>query len=679
MTRFLLTQGPDLVVAVGAHDQIDAPSDTLSAGDVLIAAPWSDTSLVLEDGNHFDLSAPLVMRGIHSVYDHSVGDSVITLRDGLDLTLHLGGDSATVYGAHDADTIIGGPGGFATIYLGSARETVVAGTSGASVVMQAQDAGARIDGRGVTTMTLTGQAGERVHLGAEVRGVGELDVTSGGLRVNLRGAGIAAVALSAQQVFVSLSSQTTLVTDYAGGNTIRFTVPGQTLRLANAGSGPGLPADHVLDFGKGDTIDIDLPYGAYEELTYDPITGDAQLTDSRSGVSQLLYLPPELGGLTLAPDTGLPDGDTGTLLSLGPIGAYPPPNPIQAPCFAAGTRVLSERGWVAVEALAVGDVLITRAGQSRVLRWIGHRGIDCRRHAHPVHVQPVQIEAEAFGAGLPSRAIHLSPDHAVFVDEVLIPVKYLVNGATIRQVSVERVRYFHLELDSHDVVLAEGLAVESYLDTGNRHQFANTGTMVALHARFAHTPGAATCAPLVTGGPIVQAVRARLLAIARQAGHQMTTDPDLHLCVGDQRIWGRLGGDVWRCWVPPDPSALRIVSRASAPADCELASDDRRRLGVALAGLTLRSRSAVRRIGPDDAGWGAGFFATERDAFHAWRWSDGNGHLDPALWRGIEGPFQLDLHLFATLRYRLPLTGSAEIGGGAAGVVGLDGSGRRAV
>ncbi len=69
----------------------------------------------------------------------------------------------------------------------------------------------------------------------------------------------------------------------------------------------------------------------------------------------------------------------------------------------------------------------------------------------------------------------LSPDHAVFVDDVLVPVRHLINGSTIVQEPVAEVTYYHVELATHDVILAEGLPCESYLDTGNRAVFVNGG------------------------------------------------------------------------------------------------------------------------------------------------------------------------------------------------------------
>ena len=50
-----------------------------------------------------------------------------------------------------------------------------------------------------------------------------------------------------------------------------------------------------------------------------------------------------------------------------------------------------------------------------------------------------------------------SPDHAVFIDGVLIPVRYLINGRTIVQEPADEVTYYHVELPRHDVIFAEGL------------------------------------------------------------------------------------------------------------------------------------------------------------------------------------------------------------------------------
>jgi hypothetical protein len=149
-------------------------------------------------------------------------------------------------------------------------------------------------------------------------------------------------------------------------------------------------------------------------------------------------------------------------------------------CFAAGTRILTERGAVPVERLAVGDQAVTAAGARRAIIWIGSRRIDCRRHAQPDMVRPIRIAAEAFGPGQPARDLILSPDHAIFAEDVLIPVKHLVNGISIRQTDADVITYFHVELATHEILLAEALPVESYIDGGDRTAF-GAGGAVALH------------------------------------------------------------------------------------------------------------------------------------------------------------------------------------------------------
>ena len=71
--------------------------------------------------------------------------------------------------------------------------------------------------------------------------------------------------------------------------------------------------------------------------------------------------------------------------------------------------------------------------------WIGRREVDCTRHPKPRKVWPVRVAAGAFGPGRPHTDLFLSPDHAVYVNEVLIPIRHLINGSTIAQVPVDRV------------------------------------------------------------------------------------------------------------------------------------------------------------------------------------------------------------------------------------------------
>jgi Hint domain-containing protein len=134
--------------------------------------------------------------------------------------------------------------------------------------------------------------------------------------------------------------------------------------------------------------------------------------------------------------------------------------------------------------------------------------IDCRNYPKPRRVWPVRIAPHAFGPGMPARPLFLSPDHAVFAGEVLIPVRHLIDGRVIRQVESTVVTYWHLELDSHDVVLAEGLTAESFL--GDRERFASMWRLGLFPDLTALRWEAHGYAPLVVTGPALERVRARL-------------------------------------------------------------------------------------------------------------------------------------------------------------------------
>ena len=192
----------------------------------------------------------------------------------------------------------------------------------------------------------------------------------------------------------------------------------------------------------------------------------------------------------------------------------------QVTCFAAGTLIETDRGPVAVEALREGDRVVTSEdARCEPIVWIGRRAVDCRPHPRPEQVWPVRVRRGAFGPRQPVRDLYLSPDHAVFVNDVLVPVKYLVNGSSIAQVRRKTVMYYHVELPQHELILAEGLAVESYLDVGDRSNFENGGGVVALFPNFTslkwETEG---CAPLVVTGPELEAARAVVSDRLRRPG-----------------------------------------------------------------------------------------------------------------------------------------------------------------
>ncbi len=295
-----------------------------------------------------------------------------------------------------------------------------------------------------------------------------------------------------------------------------------------------------------------------------------------------------------------------------------------AACFAAGTRILTARGETPIESIAPGDLVPTRlARKLRKVIWTGSRRVRPGTHPRPWDVQPVRVRAGAFGDGLPRRDLILSPDHSLFIERTrnLVPVRYLLNGASIAQEEVDAITWHHLELDAHDAVLAEGLAAESYLDTGNRSAFGDAGLVVMHFAPDAMERWAkAGCAPLLTSGPDLVAERQRLRVIAQALGHETTDDPAFRLL--DDR---RLDVPCFRggALIEAPLQGLRrvtLASRWSRPAEMDPARDDWRRLGVAVRDIRLDDRPI------DDARLMEGWHAPEPGM----RWTDGAAVINVA-------------------------------------------------
>ena len=172
---------------------------------------------------------------------------------------------------------------------------------------------------------------------------------------------------------------------------------------------------------------------------------------------------------------------------------------------------------MAVENLRVGEQVRTVLGAaSAPIIWTGQREVDCTRHPKPWPVWPVRVADGAFGPGRPHGELFLSPDHAVYVNEVLIPIRLLINDSTIVQVQVDWVAYYHLELPEHDVVLAQGLPAESFLDMRDGTNYANRLGPVLLYPDYsARMWEAFGCARLVVTGPELAAARALVAGFAQ--------------------------------------------------------------------------------------------------------------------------------------------------------------------
>jgi hypothetical protein len=93
-------------------------------------------------------------------------------------------------------------------------------------------------------------------------------------------------------------------------------------------------------------------------------------------------------------------------------------------------------GAIPVERLHEGYTVLTISGKLQTIQWIGCRTLDCNRHISPERVKPIRIAPHAFGENRPKRALLLSPDHSAFVEDVLIPLKHLINNTTVTQIDI---------------------------------------------------------------------------------------------------------------------------------------------------------------------------------------------------------------------------------------------------
>ncbi|MCX7379912.1 MAG: Hint domain-containing protein [Alphaproteobacteria bacterium] len=410
----------------------------------------------------------------------------------------------------------------------------------------------------------------------------------------------------------------------AGTGTIFLSGPA-TLRV----DGTVMPGNLLMGFSSANRIELpDVPYSDANAAFLDPAQPFLLDIVANGVTSKMGFYDTDLPSF-------YPNGRYNMNFVMSPMQGGG--TSIALACFAAGTRIATPAGGRAVESLVAGDEVLTLDGRSARIIWMGHTSLDCRRHPRPEDVNPVRVRAGAFGLGAPVRDLLLSPDHAVYSDGVLIPVRYLVNGLSIDQIPTGRITYWHVELERHDILYAEGLACESYLDTGNRASFANGGIAPLLHPDFALALWARkACAPLVTTGAALWAAKQLLLANLPDLGEAVTDDPGLHLVADGVRIDGTRDGASWY-FILPDVLTLRLVSRHGIAAHLNARCEDYRRLGVAVARLIIDGIDAAR-----DADWGGtGWHVQEPEC----RWTTGDAVI------ACKGARHLDVSLLLMTRY----------------------------
>lgn len=397
----------------------------------------------------------------------------------------------------------------------------------------------------------------------------------------------------------------------ANGETIVFSGSGAYLYLAN----PDAVAGSVTNFAVGDTIDL-------KGITSADYSGGML---SFNGGSFALSLA---NGSTA---TASISGDNVVISA--------------SLCFCANTQILTPLGERSVQELAVGDLVTTWSGETRHIVWIGVGKVLATRGRRNA-ATPVIVRKGALADNVPNRDLRVTKGHAFYLDDVLIPVEFLVNHRSILwDDRAQEVELYHMELESHDVLLANGAPAETYRDDGNRWLFQNANSGWGL-------PPQEPCAPVLTGGPVVDAVWRRLLDRAGlRPGLPTTADPDLHLLVDGRRVDGKTqAGGLYMFHLLERPGNVRIISRAGAPDALGIARDPRL-LGVGVRQIRLWRGARLRLIEASDPSLDEGFQLFEAD--NGIRWTDGNALLPAALFEGVDGACELELYVGGATQYPL--------------------------
>jgi hypothetical protein len=168
-------------------------------------------------------------------------------------------------------------------------------------------------------------------------------------------------------------------------------------------------------------------------------------------------------------------------------------------CFLPGTRIKTTAGEINIEDLQIGDNVLTASGETKPIKFIGRSKISRERTRRWKNGEgPVKISRFAIDGKVPHSDLYVSPAHAIYIDGILIPASSLVNGITIvadAKPEAHSLTHLHIELDTHEAILAEGLAVESF-QRDDPQAFDNADEYVRLYG----PPGA----PLTPFAPIVR-------------------------------------------------------------------------------------------------------------------------------------------------------------------------------
>ena len=288
--------------------------------------------------------------------------------------------------------------------------------------------------------------------------------------------------------------------------------------------------------------------------------------------------------------------------------------------------------------------MVTASGAIQPITWIGTGRVLATRGRRNA-ATPVIICKGALADNVPHHDLRVTKGHSLYLDGALIPVEFLVNHRSILwDDRAQEVSIYHIELATHDVLVANGAPAESYRDDGNRWLFQNANSGWSQESQE-------PCAPLLTGGALVDQIWRRLLdRSGARPGVPMTDDPDLHLVIDGKRLDpAERQPDMYAFHLPASSRSARLISLSGVPQELGVSRDDRE-LGVAVRQLLLEQCDGRwRALTAEDACLSDGYHAFEADI--GIRWTTGDAAIPSELFDGMAGAGTLRVFLGCSTVY----------------------------
>jgi hypothetical protein len=342
---------------------------------------------------------------------------------------------------------------------------------------------------------------------------------------------------------------------FSGFSKIQFGVGASWLLAGNTAALAG--TELISGFGVKDTIDLE----GFTFTTDTYVSGTGLELANAANQTETLHIT---GSYTTSDFvvTNLADGSTQIVV-----------------CYLRGTKLRTAEGEMAVENIAIGDLLVTRFNGIQPVKWIGRQSFDARFIKNNWDQIPVRFAAGALGGGLPERDLYVSPGHSMLIGDALILARNLVNGITITQDELPPVlEYFQIEFAQHDCVQAEGTWSESFADGPDlRAKFHNVAEFWALYPDHETPAQLALCAPRPETGPALEVALRPIVASAAST----VTAGRLNGCIDQLNINGI---DGWAMdEANPDLPVLLEIRLSGRPYATILACDyreDLRKAGI---------------------------------------------------------------------------------------------------